>query len=64
MAAIAANLERGNLTDEQFYHLCQVNEAWKLERNAKGELLRQLKNETHDSSRVDREPLPNLLLLP
>ncbi len=44
MAAIAANLERGNLTDEQFYHLCQVNEAWKLERNAKGELLRQLKN--------------------
>jgi Uma2 family endonuclease len=27
------------LTDEQFYHLCQVNETWKLERNQKGELL-------------------------
>lgn len=39
MEAIALNLDRVNLTDEQFYHLCQVNETWKLERNAKGELL-------------------------
>ncbi|MCA2803794.1 MAG: Uma2 family endonuclease, partial [Microcystis sp. M114S2] len=33
------NLETGNLTDEQFYHLCQANQTWNLERNQKGELL-------------------------
>ncbi|MCE2673504.1 MAG: Uma2 family endonuclease, partial [Microcystis sp. 53598_E5] len=25
--------------DEQFYHLCQANQTWNLERNQKGELL-------------------------
>jgi Uma2 family endonuclease len=39
MESVVLNLESVNLTDEQFYHLCQVNETWKLERNQKGELL-------------------------
>jgi Uma2 family endonuclease len=39
MESVVLNLEGVNLTDEQFYHLCQVNETWKLERNQKGELL-------------------------
>ncbi len=39
MESVVLKLDTVNLTDEQFYNLCQVNETWKLERNAKGELL-------------------------
>ena len=39
MEAVVLNLETVNLTDEQFYHLCQDNQTWNLERNQKGELL-------------------------
>ncbi len=39
MNTIVLNLDAVNLTDEQFYRLCQANETWKLERNVKGELL-------------------------
>jgi Uma2 family endonuclease len=39
MESVVLNLESVNLTDEQFYHLCQANETWKLEQNQKGELL-------------------------
>ncbi|ACK71811.1 protein of unknown function DUF820 [Gloeothece citriformis PCC 7424] len=39
MNTITLHLNSVDLTDEQFYRLCQVNETWRLERNAKGELL-------------------------
>ena len=39
MTAVILNLDTVNLSDEQFYRLCQVNQDWKLERNAKGELI-------------------------
>lgn len=39
MNMVVLNLDSVNLTDKQFYHLCQANETWKLELNAKGELL-------------------------
>ena len=39
METVVLNLETVNLTDEQFYHLCQDNQTWNLERNQKGELL-------------------------
>ncbi|MEG3435940.1 Uma2 family endonuclease [Pannus brasiliensis CCIBt3594] len=39
MDTVVLNLDSVNLTDDQFYSLCQVNETWKLERNARGELL-------------------------
>ncbi|MEL4895792.1 Uma2 family endonuclease [Crocosphaera sp. Alani8] len=39
MTAVILNLDTVNLSDEQFYRLCQVNRDWKLERNAKGELI-------------------------
>lgn len=39
MTGVVLNLDAVNLTDEQFFSLCQANETWKLERNAKGELL-------------------------
>jgi len=39
MAAVILNLDTVNLTDEQFYCLCQVNPDWQLERNAQGELI-------------------------
>ncbi|TVQ49034.1 MAG: Uma2 family endonuclease [Gloeocapsa sp. DLM2.Bin57] len=39
MNTIILNLNSVNLTEEQFYNLCQDNETLKLERNAKGELL-------------------------
>ena len=38
MAAVILNLDTVNLTDEQFYRLCQVNPDWQLERNVQGEL--------------------------
>ena len=39
MTALILNLDTVNLTDEQFYRLCQVNQDLQLERNAKGELI-------------------------
>ncbi|TRU45350.1 MAG: Uma2 family endonuclease [Microcystis aeruginosa Ma_QC_Ch_20071001_S25] len=39
METVVLNLETVNLTDEQFYRLCQANQTWNLERNQKGELL-------------------------
>ncbi len=39
MTALILDLDTVNLTDEQFYRLCQVNQDWQLERNAKGELI-------------------------
>ncbi len=39
METVVLNLETVNLTDEQFYHLCQDNQTWNLELNQKGELL-------------------------
>jgi Uma2 family endonuclease len=39
MNPIVLNLNAVNLTEEQFYHLCQDNENLRLERTAKGELL-------------------------
>src|SRR5512141_1681195 len=39
MATVILNLDTVNLSDEQFYRLCQVNQDWQLERTAKGELI-------------------------
>ena len=39
MAAVILNLDTVNLSDEQFYRLCQVNKDWQLERTARGELV-------------------------
>jgi Uma2 family endonuclease len=39
MNTIVLNLNSVNLTEEQFYNLCQDNETLRLERTAKGELL-------------------------
>ena len=36
---VILNLKNVGLSDEQFYQLCQINENWKLEQTAKGELL-------------------------
>ena len=36
---IILNLKNVGLSDEQFYQLCQINENWKLEQTAKGELI-------------------------
>jgi Uma2 family endonuclease len=36
---VILNLKNVDLSDEQFYQLCQVNENWQLERTAKGELI-------------------------
>lgn len=39
METVILNLDTVDLTDEQFYRLCQVNEFWRLERTAQGELV-------------------------
>ena len=39
MTALVLKLEQVELTDEQFYNLCQVNQSWNLERTAKGDLI-------------------------
>ncbi len=39
MSALILNLDTVELSDEQFYRLCQVNQDWQLERTAKGELV-------------------------
>ncbi len=36
---VILNFKNVDLTDEQFYQLCQDNENWQLERTAKGELV-------------------------
>lgn len=36
---VILNLKNIDLSDEQFYQLCQDNENWQLERTAKGELI-------------------------
>ncbi|MBE9055352.1 Uma2 family endonuclease [Sphaerospermopsis sp. LEGE 08334] len=36
---VILNIKNVGLSDEQFYHLCQTNEDWKLEETAKGELI-------------------------
>ncbi len=36
---IILNLKTVNLSDEQFYQLCQINENWRLEQTAQGELI-------------------------
>ena len=38
-APVILNLKNVDLSDEQFYQLCQVNQNWQLERTAKGELV-------------------------
>ncbi|NEO78956.1 Uma2 family endonuclease [Moorena sp. SIO4G3] len=39
MMFVTLNLENVDFTDQQFYHLCQVNPELQLERTAKGELI-------------------------
>jgi Uma2 family endonuclease len=39
MTTVVLNLNNVDLTDEQFYRLCQINQNWQLERTAKGELV-------------------------
>lgn len=39
MTAVILNLKSVELTDTQFYQLCQVNPDWQFERTAKGELV-------------------------
>jgi Uma2 family endonuclease len=39
MSPLTLNLDTVQLTDEQFYHLCQNNRELKFERTAKGELI-------------------------
>ena len=36
---VILNLKNVGLSDEQFYQLCQVNDQWRLEETAKGELV-------------------------
>jgi Uma2 family endonuclease len=36
---IILNIKTVNLSDEQFYQLCQINDNWQLEQTAKGELI-------------------------
>ncbi|AFY83285.1 hypothetical protein Oscil6304_3725 [Oscillatoria acuminata PCC 6304] len=37
--AIVLNLKTVNLSDDQFYQLCQINENWRLEETSQGELI-------------------------
>ena len=37
--AVILNIKNVELSDDQFYQLCQINEDWKLEQTAKGELI-------------------------
>ena len=39
MTTIILNLDTVELTDEQFYRLCQMNRDWQFERTAKGEII-------------------------
>ncbi len=37
--SVILNIKNIGLSDDQFYQLCQINEDWKLEQTAKGELI-------------------------
>jgi len=37
--SVILNIKNVGLSDDQFYQLCQINEDWKLEQTAKGELI-------------------------
>lgn len=37
--SVVLNIKTVGLSDEQFYQLCQINENWRLEETAQGELL-------------------------
>jgi Uma2 family endonuclease len=37
--SVILNIKNVELSDDQFYQLCQINEDWKLEQTAKGELI-------------------------
>ncbi|MDF5724280.1 MAG: Uma2 family endonuclease [Rhizonema sp. PD37] len=39
LATVILNLKNVDLSDEQFYQLCQDNQNWQLERTTKGELI-------------------------
>jgi Uma2 family endonuclease len=39
MTTVTLNLDTVELTDEQFYRLCQMNRDWQFERTPKGEIL-------------------------
>ncbi|MEG4205030.1 Uma2 family endonuclease [Microcoleus sp. Pol7_A1] len=39
MTTVTLNLDTVELTDEQFYRLCQMNRDWQFERTAKGEII-------------------------
>ncbi|MEG4815944.1 Uma2 family endonuclease [Microcoleus sp. K5-D4] len=39
MTTVTLNLDTVELTDEQFYRLCQMNQDWQFERTAKGEII-------------------------
>ncbi|NJK27528.1 MAG: Uma2 family endonuclease [Coleofasciculaceae cyanobacterium SM2_3_26] len=39
MTAVVLNLQNVGLTDEQFYQLCMVNDRWRFEQTAAGELI-------------------------
>ncbi|MEG4055710.1 MULTISPECIES: Uma2 family endonuclease [unclassified Microcoleus] len=39
MTTVTLNLDTVQLTDEQFYRLCQMNQDWQFERTAKGEII-------------------------
>jgi Uma2 family endonuclease len=39
MTTVTLNLDSVELTDEQFYRLCQMNRDWQFERTAKGEII-------------------------
>ena len=36
---VILNIKNVGISDDQFYQLCQINEDWKLEQTAKGELI-------------------------
>jgi hypothetical protein len=36
---VILNIKDVGLSDEQFFHLCQFNEVWKIEQSAKDELI-------------------------
>ena len=39
MTTVTLNLDTVELTDEQFYRLCQMNRDWQFERTSKGEII-------------------------
>lgn len=39
MSRVILNLQTVDFSEEQFFRLCQVNQLWRFEKNAQGELL-------------------------